>query len=124
MSVYCLKFDCRMKDCPKHPDKAKTDREARFVTTYFSKGSMIAVQGAIQTNTYQTQKGEKRTAFEVVARELSFCGGKAGDNPSTANGNKPAAVVKGEAAKEPVGYYSNATAADFEEITDDEDLPF
>ena len=29
MSVYCLKFDCRMKDCLKHPDKAKTDREAR-----------------------------------------------------------------------------------------------
>ncbi len=29
MSVYCLQFDCRMKDCPKHPDKAKTDREAR-----------------------------------------------------------------------------------------------
>lgn len=100
------------------------DSGARFVTNYFSKGSMIAIQGSVQTSTYQTQKGEKRTAFEVVARELSFCGDKAGDNPSTASGTKPAAVVKGEAAKEPVGYYSNATAADFEEITDDEDLPF
>lgn len=30
MSVYCLKFDCRMKDCPRHPDRAKTDREARY----------------------------------------------------------------------------------------------
>lgn len=30
MSVYCLQFECRMKECPKHPDKAKTDREARY----------------------------------------------------------------------------------------------
>ena len=93
------------------------DSGARFVTTYFSKGSMIAVQGAIQTGTYQTQKGEKRTAFEVVARELSFCE-KA---PASASVTKPSVQ---EAPKEPVGYYSNATAADFEEITDDEDLPF
>ncbi len=96
------------------------DSGARFVTTHFSKGSMIAVQGSIQTSTYQTQKGEKRTAFEVVARELSFCE-KA---PASASGTKPAGVVKGEAAEEFAPYYGNATAADFEEITDDEDLPF
>lgn len=90
---------------------------ARFITTYFSKGSMIAVQGAIQTSTYQTQKGEKRTAFEVVAKELSFCE-KA---PASASGNKPEAR---QAAEEFAPYYGNATAADFEEITDDEDLPF
>ena len=101
------------------------DSGARFVTTYFSKGSMIAVQGAIQTSTYQTQKGEKRTAFEVVAKELSFCGGKSGDNPSTASGPPSlSGQASKDAVKEPVGYYSNATAADFEEITDDEDLPF
>ena len=90
---------------------------ARFVTTYFSKGSMIGVQGAIQSRAYQTQKGEKRTAFEVVAKELSFCG----NAPKAASGTKPS---EPEAAGEQIGYYSNATAADFEDITDDEDLPF
>lgn len=93
------------------------DSGARFVTTYFSKGSMIGVQGAIQSRAYQTQKGEKRTAFEVVARELSFCE-KA---PTSASVNKPEAR---QAVEEFAPYYGNATAADFEEITDDEDLPF
>lgn len=29
MSLYCLKLDCNIKQCPVHPDKAKSDREAR-----------------------------------------------------------------------------------------------
>ena len=93
------------------------DSSARFVTTYFSKGSMIALQGRIQTRSYEDNSGNKRTAFEVLAKEVSFCE-KA---PASASGNKPEAR---QSAKEQTGYYSNATAADFEEITDDEDLPF
>lgn len=54
---------------------------ADFVSRYFSKGSMIAIQGSIQTRNYEDKNGNKRTAFEVVAREVSFCGGKNETNP-------------------------------------------
>lgn len=50
---------------------------AEFVTRYFHKGSMIAVQGSIQTRNYEDKNGNKRTAVEVIANNVSFCGSKA-----------------------------------------------
>ena len=47
---------------------------ADFVTRYFHKGSMIAVQGSIQTRSYEDKNGNKRTAVEIVADNVSFCG--------------------------------------------------
>lgn len=49
---------------------------AEFVTRYFHKGSMIAVQGSIQTRNYEDRQGNKRTAVEIVADNVSFCGSK------------------------------------------------
>lgn len=89
---------------------------ANFVCRYFQKGSMIAVQGRIQTRSYEDNNGNKRTAFEVVANEVSFCGSKAEGGSSAT----PAAQVAPAVAPS----YQTASANDFEEITDDEDLPF
>lgn len=49
---------------------------ADFVTKYFGKGSMIAVQGSLQTRNYEDKQGNKRTAYEVLADQVSFCGSK------------------------------------------------
>jgi single-strand DNA-binding protein len=49
--------------------------DAEFVGKYFGKGSMIAVQGSIQTGSYE-KDGIKRKTFEIVADNVSFCGGK------------------------------------------------
>ena len=89
------------------------ENTANFVCRYFSKGSMIAVQGSIQTRQYEDNSGAKRTAFEVLAREVSFCGSKA-ETGTSAPAAAPAAAPT----------YQNASPSDFEEITDDEDLPF
>jgi single-strand DNA-binding protein len=89
------------------------ENTANFVCRYFAKGSMIAVQGSIQTRQYEDNNGAKRTAFEVLAREVSFCGSKA-ETGTTAPVAAPAAAPA----------YQNAAPSDFEEITDDEDLPF
>jgi single-strand DNA-binding protein len=88
---------------------------ANFVSRYFAKGSMIAIQGSIQTRSYEDNNGNKRTAFEVLAREVSFCGSKA-ETGSVA----PAAA----AAPAQAPAYQTAVPSDFEEIDDDEDLPF
>ena len=88
------------------------ENTANFVCRYFSKGSMIAVQGSIQTRQYEDNNGAKRTAFEVLAREVSFCGSKA----------ETGTVAPAASAAAPT--YQNAVPSDFEEITDDEDLPF
>ena len=87
---------------------------AYFVCRYFTKGSMIAVQGSIQTRNYEDKNGNKRTAVEIVADNVSFCGSKA-DNSGNATSYTPAT--------------ENATQGnfdgDFESIDDDDSsLPF
>lgn len=49
---------------------------ADFVSRYFKKGQMIAVQGSIQTRPYEDKNGNKRKAVEIVADNVSFCGSK------------------------------------------------
>lgn len=52
-------------------------KTAEFICNYFGKGSMIALQGSIQTRQYEDRQGNKRTAFEVVAEQAYFTGEKA-----------------------------------------------
>lgn len=91
---------------------------AKFVCDYFRKGSMIAIQGSIQTGTYTDNEGYKRNTFEVRAKEVSFCERK---NPSTANNSPSLSGAADTAPSATGGYYATATAADFEEIGCDED---
>ena len=49
---------------------------AEFVSKHFHKGDMIAIAGSIQTRNYEDKNGNKRTATEVIANNVSFCGGK------------------------------------------------
>lgn len=64
---------------------------AEFVCKYFTKGSMIALQGELQTRKYEDKHGNKRTAVEVVADNVSFCCSKAesGATALTAPAEKP-----------------------------------
>ena len=69
---------------------------AEFVTRYFHKGSMIAVQGSIQTRKYEDKDGNKRTAVEVLANNVSFCGSKAESGTGTNNGGLLVDEVAGD----------------------------
>ena len=43
---------------------------AEFVSKYFQKGSMIAIEGSLQTTSYQDKNGNNRTKVEVVASNV------------------------------------------------------
>lgn len=97
---------------------------AEFVSRYFRKGQMIAVQGSIQTRNYEDRNGNKRTAVEIVADNVSFCGSKAetGAAPSGYNTVPQAAAP---AAQEPQAQsFSTAGADDFTSVEMDDELPF
>ena len=49
---------------------------AEFVSKYFQKGSLIAIEGSIQSRQYQDKNGNNRTAVEIVANNVSFAGSK------------------------------------------------
>lgn len=92
---------------------------AEFVTRYFHKGSMIAVQGSIQTRNYEDKTGAKRTAVEIVADNVSFCGSKA--ESGTGNFQPQAAV---QPAATPTPSFSTAGADDFSSVAMEDELPF
>jgi len=84
---------------------------AEFVSKYFRKGSMIGIEGAIQTRRYVDKNGNNRTAFEVVANNVQFVESKR-DGVSAPGADEPAS-------------FSNVGDNDFTEIgTADDDLPF
>ena len=51
---------------------------AEFVCKFFRKGSLIAIDGQLQSRTYQAQDGSNRYVVEVIADNASFTGEKAG----------------------------------------------
>lgn len=52
------------------------EKTAEFICRYFSKGSMIAVDGEIQTRSYTTNDGQKRTVTEIRVDNAYFTGEK------------------------------------------------
>ncbi len=85
---------------------------AEFISRYFHKGSMIAVEGTIQTSNYTDKNGNKRKQVEVLANNVSFCGSK------SENGSQNEQYTQNSMNID----YDNS---DFEEIVDDDDdLPF
>ena len=92
---------------------------AEFVTRYFKKGRPILVCGQIQSRSWTDPQGGKHYATEVVADELSFVENKAeGSAPGASGSGAPAGDAYGSPA------YSNNGNSGFEEIPNDEQLPF
>lgn len=89
---------------------------AEFVCKYFPKGSLIALEGQLQTRTYQDKDGTTRYMVEVLADKVSFTGEKQDKQES-----KPQSYPKQTGT--PVAY-SNGSDRAFEEMPIDDDLPF
>ena len=94
---------------------------AEFVSRYFRKGSMIAVQGSIQTRNYEDRNGNKRTAVEIVADNVSFTGSKA-ETGNTGGGS--AARYEEPARPQSAPAFASGGMGDFNDIQDDDELPF
>ena len=82
-----------------------------FVNQYFTKGQEILLSGEMQQRKWQTDSGENRYAWEIIVDNVEFCGSKKDGGGTVSQAPTTAAVTI-----ENVG--------DFEEIDDDEDVPF
>ena len=95
---------------------------AEFICRYFQKGSMIALNGSLQTRQYQDKSGNNRTAVEIVASQASFCGGKSADKPAARSFDEQTQSYTREA-----NAAQNVLQGDDDEfsvIDDNDDLPF
>ena len=95
---------------------------AEFISRYFHKSSSIFVQGTLQQRSWETQDGQKRTVLEVQVDDARFVDSKSEMEERT--GFSPAAQ-SGGAAYVPDAYKATAESAPrFEDVGDDEPLPF
>ncbi len=51
-------------------------KTAELCGQYLSKGRQVALEGMLQMRKYQTQQGENRTVYEVVADNVQFLGSR------------------------------------------------
>jgi len=104
---------------PKQKDK---EQEADFINVvlwgntaencskYIGKGSRIAIEGRIQTRSYETENGQKRYVFEVVAENVEFLDNK-----------KQNSETQGSVQNNPYQEMGNQVSADFQ---DEEGYPW
>ena len=81
---------------------------AEFICKYFRKGHKIALTGYLTSRQYEDKNGNKRTAFEVVVDHAEFVESKKSSDGWNVSAEPPA--------------YQNPQG--FEEIPDEDDLPF
>ncbi len=91
---------------------------AEFVCKYFQKGNLIAIEGSIQTRTYQDKDGKNRRAFEVVANNVQFVESKKD------SGNASSGFSGTLESDTNIGSYSSGSDEDFQTTDTDDDLPF
>ena len=95
-------------------------KTAEFIEKYFKKGNMIAIEGGIQTRSWEDDEGKKRYATEILVDEVHFCGSKdssegdnGGSNKKSNNNATNTKVSQNKPTSTPQG-----------ESDDDDDLPF
>ena len=100
-------------------------QQAEFETKYFTKGSSILVCGALQNRSWVDQNGQKRISTEIVADEVTFAGRGNGGNAQGGSGTYYGAADSASVAPSAQNdSTAKPAAANFEELSTEDDLPF
>lgn len=86
---------------------------AEYLSSYAHKGSKVAVMGRLISRKYEDKSGNSRTAYEVVCETVEICG----------TGRKDA-EQKSEAASPYIPPAYTGATPQFEDVGEDEELPF
>ncbi len=100
-------------------------RQAENIAKYCTKGTQVAVDGRIQTGSYDGQDGTKRYTTDIICDNVTFLGSKNSDNTSY-SGNTNNNYNNEPPQDMPTSDISEDPFKDFgEEIAlSDDDLPF
>ncbi|MEE0264838.1 MAG: single-stranded DNA-binding protein [Acutalibacteraceae bacterium] len=98
---------------------------AEFVCKYFAKGQLIAVEGSLQTRSYQDRDGNNRYVTEVVADNVYFTSDRREKSSSGSYGNYGIPTPQEPPVQANTAHtYTSGMPEDFEELPGDDDLPF
>ena len=92
---------------------------AEAIAKYLKKGRELAVEGRIQTGSYDAQDGTKRYTTDVVVDNFTFIGSGAGANTNTDfSGGSSSDIATTDISEDPFKDFGNEVALS------DDDLPF
>jgi len=106
-------------------------KQAEIAQQYLKKGSLVFIEGRIQSREWQDKEGQKKTSFEIVATNFRMLGGK-GDGSSGGGGYNRGAASTGSGGGDEFEQGGSASPSDdtlgggpssSQEISD-EDIPF
>lgn len=98
---------------------------AEFVSRYFTKGKMIAVEGTLHTGSYQDKNypDVKHYTTDVYVDNVEFCGDKGGSSTAPAAATQSyTPTAQTQQPQAPIE--QSFDLSDFEEILSDGDVPF
>ena len=101
------------------------NKPAELISQYLVKGNRIALNGRLQSRSYDAKDGSKRYITEVVLEEFDFIGSHNGsgsanyNNSGYQNNNQPQSVAPQKATNMPLDLDD-----DFHMMVDDDDVPF
>ena len=86
-------------------------KQAENVANYLDKGSLVGVEGSIQTGSYTDKDGNKRNSFEVYANRVEFLSSK-GSNSNVANDIFDAPTNDIDLDSDPYAEYGDSVSID------------
>jgi single-strand DNA-binding protein len=101
-------------------------KQAEIAQQYLKKGSLVFIEGRIQSREWQDKEGQKRTSFEVVANNFRMLGGR-GDGMAAGAGagaGSGGAARSGDEFEHAAGEDPFGNAPSSGPDISDEDIPF
>ncbi len=95
-------------------------KSAEFCANYITKGRLVAVQGSLRVDRYQTQTGENRTFTKVSTRAVQALDSKGRSDNSYVESHQGGAQPSFEPSFEP----SQGLDPNGFQAIDDDDIPF
>lgn len=103
-------------------------QQAEFISRYFGKGRMIALEGNLRTRSYDDKNGVKHNVAEVFVDSVSFTGEpKQGGSSSGYSNNNYQSRPAAPANNQPDNNNDNLSIgdlADYEDVLSDDGVPF
>ncbi|HXL21068.1 MAG TPA: single-stranded DNA-binding protein [Candidatus Dormibacteraeota bacterium] len=70
-------------------------KQAEIAQQYLKKGSLIFIEGRIQSREWQDKEGQKRTSFEIVASNFRMLGGRSDGAAAGASASAGVGATRG-----------------------------
>jgi single-strand DNA-binding protein len=99
-------------------------KQAEIAQQYLKKGSLVFIEGRIQSREWQDKEGQKRTAFEIVANNFRMLGGRSDGAAAAAGAEGGGAHRGGNDFEHPAPSDDFASGGSSGPEISDEDIPF